>query len=113
MTPKEKIVTDKVKKSARFYEVRKRNGKNEIWSYFVPGQNINSVKLDADQQHVATEVSTYGWFEVTVMVDPEGVYFSATINDNECMFRQGDEGFDYLTSYLKPEYDDACRIYNS
>lgn len=103
----------KVKKSARFYEVRKRNGRNETWSYFVPGQNINSVKLDADQQHVTTEVSTYGWFEVTVMCDSEGVHFSATINDKEYTFRQGYEGFDYLTSYLKPEYDDACRFYYS
>lgn len=100
-------------KSARFNKVGKRDGKGETWTYFVPGQNVNSVKLDAEQRHVATEVTPYGWHEVSVDIDPDGVYFSAMIDGKKWVFRPRDEGYEYLTAYLKPEYDDAIRSYHS
>ncbi|WP_321846942.1 hypothetical protein [Paraburkholderia bannensis] len=103
----------KQKKSARFYKVDKRNGKNETWTYFVPGQNVNSVKVGAEEQHVATEVSPYGWFEVSVEVAHDGVYFSAMIDGYERTFWPRDEGFQYLTAYLGPEYGDAFHSYQS
>jgi hypothetical protein len=101
------------KKSARFNKVAKRNGKGETWTYFVPGQNVDSVKSDAEQQHVATAVTFHGWHEVSVEIDHDGVYFSAIIDGGEWVFRPRDEGYDFLTVYLKIEYDDANRSYHS
>lgn len=101
------------KKSARFYKVNKRDGNNKTWAYFVPGQNANSVKLEVEQQYVATEVTVDDWREVSVEVDHDGVYFSAMIEGEVWTFRQGDQGYSYLTAYLGPEYDNATRIYLS
>ncbi|HDR8964630.1 hypothetical protein [Burkholderia vietnamiensis] len=101
----------KPKKSARFYKVDKRDGRGETWTYFVPGQNANSVKSDAEQQHVATEVSVYGWHEVSVEIAHDGVYFSATVDGSELEFWPGHEGFEYLKAYLGPEYAEALDSY--
>lgn len=101
------------KKSARFYKINKRDGKNNTWTYFVPGQNANSVRLEAEQDYVATEVTVDDWREVSVELDHDGVYFSAMIDGQEWTFRQGVEGYSYLTAYLGPEYDKANRIYLS
>lgn len=103
----------KTGKNARFYNVSKHDGNGESWSYFVPGQNVDSVKLGAKQQHVATEVTPYGWYAVFVEVDHDGVFFSAMIGGQEWTYRQREQGYGYLTTYLGPEYDDANRSYFS
>lgn len=100
-------------KKARFYKVSKRNGKLETWTYFVPGQNVDSVKLEADEENNDTEVSAYDWFEVSVLLDQDGVYFSAFIDGDDRTFYEGEQGYAYLKEYLKPAYDEAYRAYNS
>jgi hypothetical protein len=69
--------------------------------------------LEAEQQHVATEVTAYGWYAVSVEVDHDGVFFSAMIDNQEWTYRQREPGYSYLTTYLGPEYDDANRSYLS
>lgn len=98
-------------KGARIYQVDKRNGKNESWTYFVPGQSANSVLVGAEQQHVAVHVSMHGWCKVFVALDNDGVYFSTKINGKEWNWLQGDEGYQFLISYMQPEYDAAYRSY--
>ena len=103
----------KARKNARFYKVSKLNGKGERWSYFVPGQNIDSIKLEAEQEHVATDVTPYGWYVVSVELDHNGVFFSAIIDNKEWTCHQPAQGYSFLTMYLGPEYNDANNSYLS
>lgn len=101
------------KKKARFYKVSKRDGTGKTWFYLVPGQSENHVKIEAEQQYVGTEVTTFGWHEVTVQLDHNGVFFAAVIDGEEWTYYQGQEGYSFLTTYLGPEYSDANRSYFS